>query len=76
VANEVHVRFVDQGTGMRPDVRSKIFDPFFTTKDVDKGTGLGLAISHGIIQQHGGRVEVESELERGSTFTVHLPLIS
>ncbi len=64
----------DQGSGIAPEHLPKIFDPFFTTKDVDKGTGLGLAISHGIVERHRGRIEVESEVGRGTTFRVVLPL--
>lgn len=64
----------DNGSGMSPEVRSKIFDPFFTTKPVGSGTGLGLSISYGIIQQHGGTIEVSSEPGKGSTFTITLPI--
>ncbi len=64
----------DDGTGIAPGVLPKIFDPFFTTKVVGKGTGLGLLISLGIINAHGGTIEVESELGVGSTFTVRLPV--
>lgn len=63
----------DTGTGMSKEQISKIFDPFFTTKDVGKGSGLGLSIAHGIIEQHGGTITVESEREVGTAFTVHLP---
>jgi signal transduction histidine kinase len=52
----------------------RIFDPFFSTKEIGKGTGLGLSISYKIVQEHGGRIDVESEAGRGTRFTVHLPL--
>jgi signal transduction histidine kinase len=74
VEREVVLRVTDHGTGIAPEHLAKVFDPFFTTKDVDKGTGLGLAISHGIVERHQGRIEVESELGRGTTFRVVLPL--
>ena len=63
----------DDGIGMPAEIRSKIFDPFFTTKKVGEGTGLGLSISYSIIQNHGGRIEVESESGKGTTFTITLP---
>jgi len=63
----------DTGNGIPPQDLGKIFDPFFTTKDVGKGSGLGLSVSHGIIKQHGGRIEVKSDVGQGSTFTVFLP---
>jgi PAS domain S-box-containing protein len=63
----------DTGHGISKQDFDKIFDPFFTTKDVGRGSGLGLSISHSIIEQHGGRIEVESVLEKGSKFTVILP---
>ena len=63
----------DTGKGIPPQDLGKIFDPFFTTKDVGKGSGLGLSVSHGIIKQHGGRIEVKSEVGQGSHFTVFLP---
>ena len=70
---EVLVVVRDTGTGMSPTTLAHLFDPFFTTKPVGKGTGLGLSVSHGIVQAHGGHIEVQSELGRGSCFTVRLP---
>jgi len=64
----------DTGVGIPDTIRGKIFDPFFTTKPVGQGTGLGLAISYGIIQDHGGSIEVQSEEGRGTEFIVKIPL--
>jgi len=64
----------DTGAGIPEAIRSKIFDPFFTTKPVGQGTGLGLAISYGIMQDHGGSIEVQSELGVGTEFIVKIPL--
>jgi C4-dicarboxylate-specific signal transduction histidine kinase len=64
----------DTGTGIPLDVHDRIFDPFFTTKDVGKGTGLGLPVSYGIIKGHNGRIWCESTPEKGSTFSLELPL--
>ena len=68
------ITFTDTGVGMTEKVKAKIFDPFFTTKDVGVGTGLGLSVSHGIVEKHGGTITVDSELGRGTCFTIVLPL--
>lgn len=70
----VSIQFSDTGHGIKREDISKIFDPFFTTRPVGQGTGLGLPISYSIIQQHGGRIDVESAPGKGSTFTVYLPI--
>ncbi|MET0342626.1 MAG: ATP-binding protein [Polyangiales bacterium] len=67
------LRVVDRGTGIDDDALPRIFEPFYTTKEVGQGTGLGLAVAHGIIEEHGGHIDVTSTLGVGSTFTVHLP---
>jgi signal transduction histidine kinase len=64
----------DNGEGIQPENLGKIFDPFFTTKPEGKGVGLGLAVTYGIIQAHGGEIEVKSVVGEGTTFTVSLPL--
>jgi signal transduction histidine kinase len=66
--------FIDHGEGMNAATQSKIFEPFFTTKEIGSGTGLGLSIVHGIIDEHGGKIELKSELGQGSRFRVLLPM--
>ena len=66
----------DTGVGISEENLEHIFDPFFTTKGVGKGTGLGLAISYGIVSEHGGHIDVQSELDQGTTVTVRLPVTS
>ena len=64
----------DDGPGVPADVQSKVFDPFFTTKEVGKGTGLGLTVAYAIVQEHGGRIRLESKPESGASFYVELPV--
>ena len=71
-ALELRVR--DDGSGIAPEILPQIFEPFLTTKERGHSVGLGLAISHSIVERHGGAIEVQSELGRGTTFTVRLPL--
>ncbi|MGC1107971.1 MAG: hybrid sensor histidine kinase/response regulator [Candidatus Acidiferrales bacterium] len=65
----------DNGCGMASEMREHVFDPFFTTRPSRRGTGLGLSICHGIVEQHGGEITVESEVGRGTTFRIRLPLL-
>jgi signal transduction histidine kinase len=64
----------DSGCGISPSVLPRIFDPFFTTKKEGEGTGLGLSVSLGIVERHGGKIFVESEVGKGTTFTISIPL--
>ncbi|MFZ1072876.1 MAG: ATP-binding protein [Verrucomicrobiia bacterium] len=72
----VRLSVADEGSGMNETVRSKIFEPFFTTKEVGKGTGMGLATVYGIVKQHQGWIEVESQPGAGSVFKVFLPVVN
>lgn len=70
----VEIEFTDNGPGISPEHMGKIFEPFFTTKPVGQGTGLGLPISYGIVKRHGGDILVESEVGKGTTFKIRLPV--
>ena len=72
--DEVWVEVADTGKGIAPEHLNKIFDPFFTTKPIGKGTGLGLSLAYGIVQKHHGRIEVHSEVGKGTAFKVWLPV--
>ncbi len=72
--NRFYLQVKDTGPGISDENLTKIFDPFFTTKEVGKGSGLGLSISKGVIEQHGGTIEVQSESGEGATFTISIPI--
>ncbi|MEO1204061.1 MAG: ATP-binding protein, partial [Pseudomonadota bacterium] len=74
VDGHIRITIEDNGCGIDADVLSKIFNPFFTTKDVGKGTGQGLAIAYRIVSEHHGRIDVDSNVGEGTTFTISLPL--
>lgn len=71
---KIFIAVTDTGIGIAPEIQARIFEPFFTTKPIGKGTGLGLSVSYGIVQKHGGAIEVKSQPGHGSTFTVWLPI--
>ena len=73
--SHVWVEVQDTGCGIAPENLSKIFDPFYTSKSIGQGTGLGLSVSHGIVQRHGGSIEVHSTIGEGTCFKVSLPVI-
>lgn len=72
--DHVWIRISDTGSGIPKDVLPRIFDPFFTTKPIGSGTGLGLSLSYGIIQKHQGAIEVDTEVGRGTSFRITLPI--
>ncbi|HEX8097136.1 MAG TPA: ATP-binding protein [Pyrinomonadaceae bacterium] len=74
--SHVLIEVVDTGAGIAPENLTKIFDPFFTTKEVGRGTGLGLAVCYGIVSEHGGRLDVQSAVGAGTTFTISLPAVT
>jgi len=69
------IQVSDTGHGMEHFIKERIFDPYFTTKETGEGTGLGLAVVHGVVKNHGGAISVESEVEKGTTFTILFPAI-
>ena len=73
-SDEILVEFIDTGTGIRQEDLPKIFEPFFTTKQQGRGTGLGLSVAYGIVEEHRGRIEVESQMGVGTNFRVFLPV--
>jgi len=70
----IEVEFTDTGHGISEENMGRLFDPFFTTKETGHGVGLGLAISYGIIKRHEGTISVESEVGKGTTFIIRLPV--
>ena len=75
IDNSIRVSFKDNGSGIAEENLGRIFDPFFTTRDVGEGTGLGLSVCHGIVVEHNGRIYAKSQLGKGATFVVELPII-
>src|SRR5690606_6664024 len=72
--HSIEIANKDSGKGMSRETADKVFDPFFTTKSLGQGTGLGMSISYGVIQKHGGEIRIESEISKGTTFRIVLPI--
>jgi two-component system NtrC family sensor kinase len=72
--DDVEIRIKDTGCGIPKENLSRLFTPFFTTKELGKGTGLGLAIAYGVVKMHSGDISVESEVGKGTTFCIILPI--
>ncbi|MDY7039942.1 MAG: ATP-binding protein, partial [Chloroflexota bacterium] len=72
--DKLYISFADTGCGIAPENLDKVFEPYFTTKPRGEGTGLGLYVCRNIVTKHGGTIEVESEVDVGTTFTIGLPL--
>lgn len=71
--NEVYVRIKDNGVGIPDEIKNRIWEPFFTTKEVGVGTGLGMSITYGIVEKHGGKIDLASEVGKGTEFVITLP---
>ena len=69
----VQIRIKDNGVGIPDEIKDRIWEPFFTTKEVGVGTGLGMSITYGIIEKHGGKIELSSEVGKGTEFVISLP---
>ncbi len=74
--NSIFIAISDTGYGIPENIQHRLFEPFFTTKDVGQGTGLGLSICYDIIKKHKGNISIESELKKGTTFTIQIPIVS
>jgi two-component system, NtrC family, sensor kinase len=72
--NHINIMFTDTGCGIKKQILPRIFDPFFTTKEIGKGTGLGLSICYGIIVKHNGKINVKTNVGKGTTFTIKMPI--
>jgi signal transduction histidine kinase len=74
--NHIRIEITDNGEGIPPENIQNIFNPFFTTREIGSGVGLGLSLAYRIIESHNGNIDVQSELEHGTTFTIRLPIVS